>query len=404
MSRAKQLSEDTMESARNYYYGITRKMLSISGQWPYQKRRAKVFGVTLITSVTLSLIVPQVCKLIYCDKDVQCILGTTPSFLLTNMILLKLYTCQFNSNKIRNLTDQLTDDWKQLRTREEFDIMTKYAANGRQISLIYSFYCYTACGLFVWISVTPRLLDIVIPLNESRPLILPYEAHYFVDDNEYFFHILIHSFVSVEVGITGVLAHDCMLITYIEHTCSVFAVAGFRFENLHDNKIDKNIDVRSNSSSKIYNRRIGVSMHAHWRALQFADLLEDTFNITFVLQIAIVCLGMSITLLQIAMQSNDVMEAARYVAFIIGQLIHLFCFSVQGQRLIDHSMEMRDKVYNCTWYNIPVKSQKLLLQVMRKSLQPNVLTAGKIYVFSLKSFTTIVQTSMSYFTVLSSFQ
>ncbi|EFN64080.1 hypothetical protein EAG_02339, partial [Camponotus floridanus] len=45
--------------------------------------------------------------------------------------------------------------------------------------------------------------------------------------------------------------------------------------------------------------------------------------------------------------------------------------------------------YNCSWYKIPVKSQKLILNVMGRSVQPNILSAGRIYIFSLKSFMTV---------------
>ncbi|KYN27718.1 hypothetical protein ALC57_02782 [Trachymyrmex cornetzi] len=83
----------------------------------------------------------------------------------------------------------------------------------------------------------------------------------------------------------------------------------------------------------------------------------------------------------------------RYTAFVISQLVHLFCYSLQGQKLIDHSLQMRNKIYNSSWYNIPAKSQRLLLYVMRRSMQPNFLSAGKIYVFSLKSFTTASKAS-----------
>ncbi|XP_011686082.1 PREDICTED: putative odorant receptor 85d [Wasmannia auropunctata] len=118
----------------------------------------------------------------------------------------------------------------------------------------------------------------------------------------------------------------------------------------------------------------------------------------------IVVVTLSITLLQIVLLFHDIMEVVRSVAYVIGQVIHLFCFSLQGQKLIDHSVQMRDKIYNSSWYEIPVKSQRLLLYVMRRSLEPNFLSAGKIYVFSLRSFATVIQSSMSYFTVLASFQ
>ncbi|KAG5346607.1 OR9A protein, partial [Acromyrmex charruanus] len=149
---------------------------------------------------------------------------------------------------------------------------------------------------------------------------------------------------------------------------------------------------------------------------RFAKLLENTFYIAFGIQIMIVTIAMSISLLQIVMQI-EIAETMRYTAYVISQLVHLFCYSLQGQKLIDHSLQMRNKIYNCSWYNIPAKSQRLLLYVMQRSMQPNFLSAGKIYVFSLKSFTTlkflksknafllkVVKSSVSYFTVLASFQ
>lgn len=81
--------------------------------------------------------------------------------------------------------------------------------------------------MFVLISLTPQILDVVLPLNESRPILLPYEAHYFVhDDEEYFYYIFFHSLIAIMIVITGVLAHDCMILTYVEHVCSIFAIAG----------------------------------------------------------------------------------------------------------------------------------------------------------------------------------
>ncbi|XP_011686084.1 PREDICTED: uncharacterized protein LOC105448918 [Wasmannia auropunctata] len=93
----------------------------------------------------------------------------------------------------------------------------------------------------------------------------------------------------------------------------------------------------------------------------------------------------------------------RYFVFIIAQLFHLFCLSFQGQKLINHSLETCDKIFHGSWFIIPVKEQRLLLFVMRKSIEASILTAGKIYMFSLANFTSVVQSSMSYFTLLSSF-
>ena len=72
----------------------------------------------------------------------------------------------------------------------------------------------------------PTLLNIVLPLNESRPIIIPYKAYYFVDEEKYYFYIMFHITACLTVAVLVLLAHDCVLFIYIEHVCSLFAVAG----------------------------------------------------------------------------------------------------------------------------------------------------------------------------------
>lgn len=80
--------------------------------------------------------------------------------------------------------------------------------------------------MFMAMSVIPPLLDILLPLNESRPILLPYPGYYFVDDREYFIYIFWHSLVAWEIIMAGLVAHDCMFVIYVEHICSIFAIVG----------------------------------------------------------------------------------------------------------------------------------------------------------------------------------
>lgn len=75
-------------------------------------------------------------------------------------------------------------------------------------------------------SLVPYILDIVLPLNESRPVLPPYRGYYFVDIRDYFFQILWHAIIAWEIVVAGVIAHDCMFVTYVEHVCSMFAITG----------------------------------------------------------------------------------------------------------------------------------------------------------------------------------
>ncbi|XP_036149723.1 uncharacterized protein LOC105831128 [Monomorium pharaonis] len=389
--------------ARRHYYDIVYKISSLTGTWPYMKPRARIFRVALLTITMLTIFVPQIAYQFMCKTNIQCMCEAMTSYLLTFVALLKVYTFQLNIRTIKGLTQHLFVDWEGLeKTTKEYEIMKLYAENSRRFCLIYVVYCITAVFTFMSMSLLPFAFDVVWPLNESRPVLAPYPGYYFVDIQEYFFKIFWHSLIAWEIIMAGIVAHDCMFVTYVEHVCSMFAMVGFHFKNLFCNH-DKAIKV-TDDSNNTYCKKIGFFVHAHQEALRFAEVLEDTFTVPFAIQMLIVTLGISITLLQITQQDGDILESIRYGLYIFGQLIHLFFLSFEGQKLIDHSLQMSDKIYGSSWYEVSRRSQKLIMLVMMKSVRPACLSAGKIYIFSLESFTTVLQTSMSYFTVLASVQ
>ncbi|XP_071639944.1 uncharacterized protein [Temnothorax longispinosus] len=351
-----------MEPSRSYYYDINRIYLMIIGQWPYQKPKERMIFFVSIMILTASSLFLQ----------------------------------------IKHLTDRLFVDWDMFETKEEYDIMRKYAETGRWYALIYGSFIYVGTVVFASTALVPRILDVLFPLNTSRPILLPYPAYYFVDENQYFYYIFSHMLITSSICMSGVVAHDTTFFVYVEHVCGLFAVVGFRFGHVSHKRstMEKNM---LNYPDAVYHKNIVISIYAHHKALQFAEFLESTFTISFAVQLLIVTVGLSITLVQLSIQLHNLAEAMRYFLFIFAQLFHLFCLSFQGQKLIDHSIETCDKIYCGPWYTIPVKEHRLLMFVMRRSIDASVLTAGKIYVFSLRNFTAVVQSSMSYFTLLSSF-
>jgi len=79
---------------------------------------------------------------------------------------------------------------------------------------------------FTTTSLMSRILDVIIPLNISRPVMIPYPAYYFVNENRYFNYIFLHMMICSTIYLTGLIAHDCMFFTYIEHIYGLFAIVG----------------------------------------------------------------------------------------------------------------------------------------------------------------------------------
>jgi len=94
-------------------------------------------------------------------------------------------------------------------------------------SVLVAAYVYISTISFTTTSLVPRILDVIIPLNTSRPIMMPYPAYYFVDENRYFYYIFFHMIIGATVCLTGLIAHDCMFFTYIEHICGLFAIVRY---------------------------------------------------------------------------------------------------------------------------------------------------------------------------------
>lgn len=73
---------------------------------------------------------------------------------------------------------------------------------------------------------SPVVLDIVMPLNETRPLVPLFEVEYFIDQDKYYYCILTHAYVTYLCGITMFTGADVIYVAFVQHACAMFTVLG----------------------------------------------------------------------------------------------------------------------------------------------------------------------------------
>lgn len=72
--------------------------------------------------------------------------------------------------------------------------------------------------------VIPKILDVFIPQNESRPLKTLMAVEYFTDNNEYFWLIYLHN-VQASIGIIfSMITLDCYYLMIIHNAIGMFDV------------------------------------------------------------------------------------------------------------------------------------------------------------------------------------
>lgn len=73
----------------------------------------------------------------------------------------------------------------------------------------------------------PMLLDVILPLNESRPRQLAIYTEFGIDQDKHFFSIFFYISVMITVGMTIMVAVDTMHIACTAHACSLFQLIGY---------------------------------------------------------------------------------------------------------------------------------------------------------------------------------
>ncbi|KAL0117357.1 hypothetical protein PUN28_010301 [Cardiocondyla obscurior] len=76
------------------------------------------------------------------------------------------------------------------------------------------------------------LLDVILPLNESRTKNIAVYSDYGVDQDEYFVPIFVYTTVMIMVGINILVATDTMHVSCTVHACSLFRIIGYEVENV----------------------------------------------------------------------------------------------------------------------------------------------------------------------------
>ncbi|XP_032676032.1 odorant receptor 4-like isoform X2 [Odontomachus brunneus] len=280
---------------------------------------------------------------------------------------IKFFICILKTTQIKALFNQIRDDRQTLSTCENINIFDSYARKGRKFTIIYGGFVYFALILFMLVPLQPLLLG---SSNDTRPLL--HEVNYYIDMDKYYLPILLHGYIMVAIIVTIGVATDTMFVIMVQHVCGLLTIIRQQVDNIIKEEnlmMDINPPVMNDEPYK----NIIKSIRAHKRALRFANLMEAVFNPMFLVMAACNVLVVSMT-------------------------------GVTAQQLIDHSIYIHTSLINMTWYRTSFKTRKIFIFMLMRTEKPCVLTAGKMFVISMDTFTTIVRMSMSYFTMLRSMQ
>nr|XP_012216885.1 PREDICTED: uncharacterized protein LOC105668840 [Linepithema humile] len=217
--------------------------------------------------------------------------------------------------------------------------LDSYAQNGRKFTIIYASAFYSALLLFMLVPLQPLLLG-SSSNDTTRPLL--HRVEYYIDMDKYYFPILVHGYVTAVVLVSVAIAADTMYVIMVQHVCGLFTIIGEQVENItNKNSLEINLNLPMKDDEPY--EKIVRSIHAHKKALRFANLIEAAFSQMFLMLAGFNMLIMSMTGATAVTNMDKPEEFLRQITFACALLVHLFFESFQAQRLIDHSAHIHTK-------------------------------------------------------------
>nr|AXM05195.1 odorant receptor [Campoletis chlorideae] len=380
------------------YYKWNKTTLSWIGAWPEQSSLKRSLIPSLVCVSLWSILVPEVIRLRALWPDVDALLEWLPPLLVISITKVHLLNGYANREKYQVMLDRIRSDWKRFEGTPNADILHKYASHGSWITKVYTVSMYVVCLIYCSFPVTiPIVIEFFIPSNETSEKVYLFDAEYGVNSDDYYVLIFIHMSVLTYATCIVMISNDSMYFVYVEHACALFEIVRLELEKLGSTDIDSK-DGRRDVSSEL----ISSSVHLHRDAIFFASLIESSYTACFGGVAVLWLLLLSLTGLQVLMHLHEPGNFIRFLTFGIAQIAHHYLNCVPGQKIMDYSVGISDNVYSVNWYNMNPKAQKMLLMIMKRSLTPCQITAGKLFVISMENYSAVLQKSMSFFTVLTS--
>ncbi|XP_008553333.1 odorant receptor 49b-like [Microplitis demolitor] len=395
-----------MDFWRNSDWRFLRFQLCTLGVWPFQKSiLQKAIGFFVILSVQ-SITLPEVIKFTYIWRDMEEFADCFPLIGIHCVCTVKWMCCVVNMDKIIALLNVIkSDNLSAELTEDEHQILRDTGRLNRLFVLAYSIWIYVIAILFlVFVPLIPSTMDFFMPLNESRPKIVIYHTEYLFDSVEYSWVILLHQCIISPFPTIIIIATGSLYCNCCQHACGMFEVIGYRLKNLDmtikETMNEKNLGYRTNN--EIFFKSLRTCEQMHQKMLQYVEKFQDIYSVTLCFSMTISIITLCITGLQAIIKKDEFFEVIRYVTCGLAEIADVFILCWYGQKLIDSS----DYLYFCAcqtnWYKYSAKSQKMLISMIVKLSTPCSITLGKLYRVSLECFSTIMKTTMSYFTVINS--
>ncbi|XP_049888055.1 odorant receptor 4-like [Pectinophora gossypiella] len=300
----------------------------------------------------------------------------------------------------RQVVNELVKLWPVNVEDEEGAALKRRSVNALRLGqLSYMIWNVAGCAMY---AVTPVMLH-VYRLIRNVPSDLGYvwAATYPFDKTKPGYHefIFVYEAFSGLVSVWGMLGSDMMFTTMASNITMLLRFLQIKIRNLGINKLGPTPVLTDDKSTNIdcFDEIVSV-IKIHQRLISYKDDLEEVFSMVNLINVLlssinICCVVFNIVLLEPWMDMSNKL-------FLGAALTQVGILCWYADDIYKASIGVAAAVYECRWYRSNIRCRRLLLLLLQRSQKPLYFTALKFRNITMNTYTSILTTSYSYFTLL----
>ncbi|XP_076655256.1 uncharacterized protein LOC143360367 isoform X3 [Halictus rubicundus] len=374
-------------------FSLYSSILCFTALWPYDESRlGKIQRVTL-SVLYLCLLAIQISTIKWVEKSLYNVLMMLSFTCPLTLYFLRYVGFAANRSVMRAVFDKFSNDYSATTDPVELDIFTRQIIVARRVILAF-------VGLsLVLIAYTFVVLLVPTILRSNAQLQYLHIFGFFYPEKSRQTDCVCIFFLSVNVmGLLSVASTESAVAVSSSYLCGLLEIASYRMGIAIDNM------VHSTTSQLIQVRSV---VELHKRAFNTLNDILGNMVISYLIAILAVVISFAVNLYRLLLAFKNAQDFPNLFFAVNIVLLHfviMYLNNLNGQRVIDTSKHIFNTICNSSWYCIPLRSQKMLLFMLMRSVKEMRCDLGGLYDLGYEGFSMMMSTSFSYFTVMSSTQ
>ncbi|XP_076227919.1 uncharacterized protein LOC143175041 isoform X2 [Nomia melanderi] len=366
-------------------------VMYITGLWPYDNSIVTKIRRAVFCILTLTCMVIQAWTIRMVETTVENVLVLL-SFLLPTLLFFLRYVGYITNFPVLKVGfEKIQNDCMRLKDPIEAHLLMKEIEQSRRVLLILIALSSMVIIFAFVVLVVPTLLQSKLQIRYLR--LFGFFFNQRGTNVDFVCCILV---LVTSVGMLSISCTEAIPAVFGCYMSALFQIASYRMENAIN---------RSAKSETPIEIDVQSAVEIHERALEMNRQIETDMMVQYLVAILAVVVSFAVNLYRVYLVLQNKHEIENVVISVLLLLQHFMIMllnNYSGQRLINYSVDFFHNIYDTFWYCIPLRSQKLLLFIMMRSINEVKCNLAGLFAPCYEGFTAMMSSSFSYFTVISS--